>query len=84
MTERGPSRSHWATARKYLKILRASLVERMTYRGDFFFGTIAHRGRYEAITGRDGIGPGQVYGQEQRPRSPGAASFFIRLSSHQL
>lgn len=33
---RGPS----ATARKYSKILRASLVERFTYRGDFFFGTI--------------------------------------------
>jgi len=29
-----------ATARKYYKIFRASLVERMTYRGDFLFGTI--------------------------------------------
>src|SRR5690349_21262522 len=29
-----------ATVRKYLKILRASLVERMAYRGDFLFGTI--------------------------------------------
>ncbi len=33
---RGPT----ATARKYSKILRASLVERMAYRGDFLFGTI--------------------------------------------
>src|SRR4051812_11632810 len=29
-----------ATVRKYSKILRASLVERMAYRGDFLFGTI--------------------------------------------
>jgi len=29
-----------ASARKYSKILRASLVERMAYRGDFLFGTI--------------------------------------------
>ena len=29
-----------ATARKYFKIFRASLVERMTYRGDFLFGTV--------------------------------------------
>lgn len=29
-----------ATARKYFKIFRASLVERMAYRGDFLFGTI--------------------------------------------
>ncbi len=29
-----------ATVRKYTKILRASLVERMAYRGDFLFGTI--------------------------------------------
>ncbi len=28
------------TVRKYVKILRASLVERMTYRGDFLLGTI--------------------------------------------
>ena len=28
------------TARKYYKIFRASLVERMTYRSDFLFGTI--------------------------------------------
>ncbi len=38
--ERRPSRNLSATARKYLKILRASLVERMAYRGDFLFGTI--------------------------------------------
>src|SRR4051812_11647449 len=37
----GPaSRGSLATARKYAKIFRASLVERMTYRGDFLFGTI--------------------------------------------
>jgi ABC-2 type transport system permease protein len=29
-----------ATARKYVKIFRASLVERMAYRGDFLFGTL--------------------------------------------
>src|SRR3954468_18793966 len=29
-----------ATFRKYFKIFRASLVERMAYRGDFLFGTI--------------------------------------------
>ena len=29
-----------ATIQKYLKIFRASLVERMAYRGDFLFGTI--------------------------------------------
>ena len=29
-----------ASIRKYLKIFRASLVERMAYRGDFLFGTI--------------------------------------------
>ncbi|WP_435017057.1 ABC transporter permease [Tundrisphaera sp. TA3] len=34
--QRGPL----AIARKYGKILRASLVERMAYRGDFLFGTI--------------------------------------------
>ena len=27
-------------ARKYSKILRVSLIERMTYRGDFFLGTV--------------------------------------------
>jgi ABC-2 type transport system permease protein len=32
---RGP-----AALRKYAKIMRVSLVERMTYRGDFFFGTV--------------------------------------------
>src|SRR5690349_18047537 len=35
-----PARGPLATVRKYYKIFRASLVERMTYRGDFFFGTI--------------------------------------------
>lgn len=34
-----PSRGPVATTRKYLKILRASLVERMTYRADFILGT---------------------------------------------
>ncbi|MFO0909421.1 MAG: ABC-2 family transporter protein [Isosphaeraceae bacterium] len=34
--ERGP----WATLRKYFKIFRASLVERMAYRGDFLLGTL--------------------------------------------
>src|SRR5947209_14082054 len=29
-----------ATARKYLNIFRASLVERMAYRGDFLLGTV--------------------------------------------
>src|SRR3954470_17970743 len=29
-----------AAGRKYAKILRASLVERMTYRGDFLLGTV--------------------------------------------
>src|SRR6476646_7369334 len=29
-----------AVARKYAKILRVSLIERMAYRGDFFLGTI--------------------------------------------
>src|SRR5262245_60964565 len=33
---RGP----WATCRKYFKIFRASMVERMTYRSDFLIGTI--------------------------------------------
>jgi len=38
----GPERatSPLSTIRKYYKIFRASLVERMAYRGDFFFGTI--------------------------------------------
>ena len=35
-----PPRGAAATSRKYFKIFRASLVERMTYRGDFLFGTI--------------------------------------------
>ncbi len=35
-----PARGPIAAARKYFKIFRASLVERMTYRGDFLFGTI--------------------------------------------
>ena len=30
----------WVLFRKYYKIFRASLVERMTYRGDFLFGTL--------------------------------------------
>ena len=30
----------WGTARKYFKIFRASLVERMAYRGDFLIGTL--------------------------------------------
>jgi len=34
------SRGLWSTVRKYSKIVRASLVERMTYRGDFLFGTL--------------------------------------------
>ncbi len=37
---RGPGRGPVATARKYSKILRASLVERMAYRGDFLLGTL--------------------------------------------
>src|SRR4051794_10348916 len=37
---RPPSPGLTATARKYAKILRASLVERMTYRGDFLIGTV--------------------------------------------
>ena len=32
--------SRRATGRKYFKIFRASLVERMAYRGDFLFGTV--------------------------------------------
>ncbi|GAC1465804.1 MAG: ABC-2 family transporter protein [Isosphaeraceae bacterium] len=35
-----PSFGPRATLRKYVKIFRASLVERMTYRGDFLFGTL--------------------------------------------
>src|SRR4051795_6924839 len=35
-----PSRGLFATLRKYSKILRVSLSERMTYRGDFLLGTI--------------------------------------------
>jgi viologen exporter family transport system permease protein len=35
-----PGRGPVATARKYSKIFRASLVERMAYRGDFLLGTI--------------------------------------------
>ncbi len=30
----------WLTVRKYANILRVSLIERMTYRGDFLLGTI--------------------------------------------
>ena len=33
-------RGLYPTLRKYFKIFRASLVERMTYRGDFLFGTV--------------------------------------------
>lgn len=32
--------SRWGRVRKYLKIVRVSLIERMTYRGDFFFSTL--------------------------------------------
>ena len=39
-SHRPPQRGLVATLRKYVKIFRASLVERMTYRGDFLFGTI--------------------------------------------
>jgi ABC-2 type transport system permease protein len=39
-TMRPESRGPATTFRKYFKIFRASLVERMAYRGDFFFGTI--------------------------------------------
>jgi ABC-2 type transport system permease protein len=35
-----PSRGPIATLKKYFKILRVSLIERMTYRGDFLLGTI--------------------------------------------
>jgi len=37
---RAPATGPAAAARKYFKIFRASLVERMTYRGDFLFGTV--------------------------------------------
>jgi len=36
----GGARGPVASARKYYKIFRASLVERMAYRGDFLFGTL--------------------------------------------
>ena len=35
-----PPRGPWPVVRKYSKIFRASLVERMTYRGDFLVGTL--------------------------------------------
>ena len=35
-----PGPGHGATVRKYVKIFRASLVERMTYRADFLLGTV--------------------------------------------
>jgi ABC-2 type transport system permease protein len=37
---RPPARGLLATLRKYHRIFRASLVERMTYRGDFLIGTL--------------------------------------------
>lgn len=37
---RAPARGPVATFAKYTKIFRVSLIERMTYRGDFLFGTI--------------------------------------------
>ena len=37
---RPPARGPLATSRKYYKIFRVSLVERMTYRGDFLLGTL--------------------------------------------
>src|SRR3954451_19720590 len=37
---RPPRRGPGATARKYVKIFRPSLVERMAYRADFLFGTL--------------------------------------------
>jgi ABC-2 type transport system permease protein len=37
---RPPARGPLATFRKYYKIFRVSLVERMTYRGDFLLGTL--------------------------------------------
>src|SRR4051812_43584659 len=38
--EHSTPRGVYPTLRKYFKIFRASLVERMAYRGDFLFGTI--------------------------------------------
>ena len=35
-----PEPGHGTTFRKYFKIFRVSLVERMTYRGDFLLGTV--------------------------------------------
>src|SRR5438067_13539450 len=32
--------SPWQAARKYFKIVRVSLIERLTYRGDFLIGTV--------------------------------------------
>src|SRR5438067_11843529 len=32
--------SPWQAARKYFKIVRVSLIERITYRGDFLIGTV--------------------------------------------
>lgn len=63
-----PSRGLAATLRKYTKILRASLVERMTYRADFILGTLFRflpilttillwRAIYEGASG--GKGPNQ-------------------------
>jgi ABC-2 type transport system permease protein len=37
---RMPSRGPWSTTKKYSNILRASLKERMVYRGDFLLGTV--------------------------------------------
>ena len=37
---RSPGRGPWSTGRKYSNIFRASLKERMAYRGDFLLGTI--------------------------------------------
>jgi ABC-2 type transport system permease protein len=39
LSEVAPPRGSGHTLRKYLKIFRASLIERLTYRGDFFFST---------------------------------------------
>src|SRR3954454_18843927 len=30
----------WQSARKYVRIFRVSLIERLTYRGDFLIGTV--------------------------------------------
>src|SRR4051812_40374197 len=32
--------SRWLTFRKYARIMRVSLIERLAYRGDFFFSTV--------------------------------------------